>query len=82
MEGNIQHLALLNARGLHNISRLHFLFGAVAYISTLVWLLMLGLSTVDALVRAARSDVFFGSEYQLFPDWQIAKTELMALWPQ
>jgi membrane glycosyltransferase len=77
VEGNIQHLALLNARGLHNINRLHFLFGAVAYISTLVWLLMLGLSTVDALVRAARSDVFFGSEYQLFPDWQIAKTELI-----
>lgn len=78
VEGNIQHLALLNARGLHTISRLHFLFGAVAYISTLVWLLMLGLSTVDALVRAAHSDVFFGSEYQLFPDWQIAKTELIS----
>jgi membrane glycosyltransferase len=77
VEGNIQHLALLNARGLHTINRLHFLFGAVAYISTLVWLLMLGLSTVDALVRAAYSNVFFGSEYQLFPNWQIAKTQLI-----
>lgn len=77
VEGNIQHLALLNARGLRTVNRLHFLFGAVAYISTLIWLLMLGLSTVDALVRAAQSNVFFGSEYQLFPNWQIAKTELI-----
>lgn len=77
VQGNIQHLALLNARGLHSISRLHFLFGAVAYISTLVWLLMLALSTADALVRAANSNVFFSSGYQLFPDWPIAKTELI-----
>ncbi len=77
VQGNIQHLALLNARGIHSISRLHFLFGAVAYISTLVWLLMLALSTADALVRAANSNVFFSSGYQLFPDWPIAKTELI-----
>lgn len=77
VQGNIQHLALLSARGFHSISRLHFLFGAVAYISTLVWLLMLALSTVDALLRAAQSNVFFSSGYQLFPDWPIAKTELI-----
>ena len=77
VQGNIQHLALLSARGLHSISRLHFLFGAVAYISTLVWLMMLALSTVDALVRAANSNVFFSSGYQLFPDWPIAKTDLI-----
>lgn len=77
VQGNIQHLALLHARGLHAMSRLHFLFGAVAYISTLVWLLMLALSTVDALMRAATSNVFFSSGYQLFPDWQIAKTDLI-----
>lgn len=77
VQGNIQHLALLNARGIHSISRLHFLFGAVAYISTLVWLAMLALSTADALVRAANSNVFFSSGYQLFPDWPIAKTDLI-----
>jgi membrane glycosyltransferase len=77
VEGNIQHLALLNARGLRTISRLHFLFGAVAYISTLVWLLMLGLSTLDALTRAAQSNVFFTSDYQLFPEWQITRTDLI-----
>ena len=77
VQGNIQHLALLNARGLNGVSRLHFLFGAVAYMSTLVWLLMLALSTVDALVRSANSNVFFSSGYQLFPDWPIAKTELI-----
>lgn len=77
VQGNIQHLALLNARGIRTLSRVHFLFGAVAYISTLVWLLMLALSTVDALVRATTSNVFFSSGYQLFPDWPIAKTDLI-----
>lgn len=77
VQGNIQHLALLTGARLHGLSRLHFLFGAVAYLSTLVWLCMLGLSTVDAVWRAWTSNVFFSSGYQLFPDWPIAKTGLI-----
>jgi membrane glycosyltransferase len=48
VQGNIQHLGLLRIAGLHAISRLHFLLGAIAYISSLVWLAMLVLSTADA----------------------------------
>lgn len=77
VQGNIQHLALLTGSGLHSLSRLHFLFGAVAYLSTLVWLSMLALSTADAVMRSLSSNVFFESGYQLFPSWPVAKTGLI-----
>src|SRR5690606_22148411 len=52
VQGNIQHLGLLGIAGLHPISRLHFLFGAIAYITSLIWLSMLVLSTADAVIRS------------------------------
>lgn len=77
VQGNIQHLGILNLRGLHPISRMHFLLGATAYITSLIWLLMLALSTADAVVRAINSNVYFTETYQLYPNWPIAKTELI-----
>ncbi len=77
VQGNIQHLGILDTKGLHPISRLHFLLGAVAYITSLIWLLMLVLSTADAVVRAINSNVYFTDVYQLYPNWPIAKTELI-----
>ena len=77
VQGNIQHLGLLNAQGLHPVSRVHFLFGAVAYIASLLWLLMLVLSTADAVFRALHSEIYFANAYQLFPDWPIVRTELI-----
>lgn len=40
-QGNLQHLALLGARGLHPINRLQFLMGAMAYIASPLWLITL-----------------------------------------
>lgn len=82
VQGNIQHLGILDTAGLHPISRSHFLLGATAYISSLIWLLMLILSTVDAVVRALHSNDYFPEVSQVFahfnmPEWPIAKTELI-----
>jgi membrane glycosyltransferase len=77
VQGNIQHLGILDLPGLHPISRCHFFFGALAYITSLIWLLMLVLSTADAVVRALNANVYFTETYQLYPDWPIAKTELI-----
>lgn len=77
VQGNIQHLGILNTRRLHPISRLHFLLGATAYLTSFIWLLMLVLSTADAVVRAINSNVYFTETYQLYPNWPIAKTELI-----
>lgn len=77
VQGNIQHMAILGGKGLHGLSRLHFLQGAIAYVSSLLWLSMLALSSVDAVVRATTSNQFFTSGFQLFPNWPIAKTGLI-----
>ena len=75
VQGNIQHLGIVDTKDLHPISRMHFLLGAIAYITSLIWLLMLALSTADAVVRAINSNVYFTEVYQLYPNWPIAKTE-------
>ncbi|MEE4637984.1 MAG: glucans biosynthesis glucosyltransferase MdoH [Wenzhouxiangella sp.] len=48
MQGNLQHLRLLGLPGLHPASRLHFLFGAFAYLSSVAWLglIAMGLATI------------------------------------
>jgi len=77
VQGNIQHLGLLKVKGLKWVNRLHFLFGAFAYVSSLVLFCMLALGTVDALIRATSVPDFFVSEYQLFPSWQVARQDMM-----
>lgn len=77
VQGNLQHLRLLGARGLHKVSRLHFLFGALAYLTSFLWALMLAISTVDAIGRAQGEHDFFRQGYQLFPDWPIAVPNLI-----
>jgi membrane glycosyltransferase len=76
-EGNLQHLRLLGARGLHPLSRLYFVMGALAYGCSLLWLLMLTVSTLDAGSRALTVASYFGASHQLFPDWPVARTAVM-----
>ncbi|QJR80829.1 glucans biosynthesis glucosyltransferase MdoH [Alteromonas pelagimontana] len=82
VQGNIQHLGLLGVKGLKTTNRMHFSFGAFAYMSSLVLFVMLMLGTTDALIRATTIPQFFTSDYQLFPTWQIAKQDMMVatLW--
>lgn len=40
-QGNLQHVRLLGARGLHWVSRLHLLMGIIAYLVSPVWLMLL-----------------------------------------
>jgi membrane glycosyltransferase len=41
--GNLQHLRILGARGLHPLSRFHMLQGAVSYLLAPVWLMLLAI---------------------------------------
>jgi membrane glycosyltransferase len=49
-QGSLQHLRLLTQRGLHPLSRLHFVLGAMGYVSSLLWLLILLAGTAYVLV--------------------------------
>ena len=54
-QGSLQHLRLLGMRGLHPLSRLHFLLGAMGHLASVLWLLMLLAATgYVALAEAGR----------------------------
>lgn len=72
-QGNLQHLKLLGARGLHPLSRFHFLSGAFAFILSPLWLLFLVLSTAEMVVAAVVGHAYFPPGYSLFPEWPISK---------
>jgi membrane glycosyltransferase len=48
-QGNIQHLGVVNARGLHWMNRFHMLQGAMGYLMSPLWLLFLAFSTLLAM---------------------------------
>ncbi|MFC2992473.1 glucans biosynthesis glucosyltransferase MdoH [Halomonas tibetensis] len=77
-QGNLQHLRLLSAPGLHGLSRLHFLLGATAFISSLLWLGIVLAGSLDAMLIARSEPTYFGSAEQLFPFWPQAQPELIA----
>lgn len=45
-QGNMQHVRLILAYGFHPISRVHFSMGAMAYLSSPLWLLLIVLSAL------------------------------------
>lgn len=49
-QGNLQHLRLIPAPGLHYASRLQFLFGAMSYLASPIWLVMLLACTAYAVL--------------------------------
>lgn len=48
-QGNIQHLGVVGARGLHWMNRFHMLQGAMGYLMSPLWLLFLAASTLLAV---------------------------------
>lgn len=76
-QGNLQHLRLLATAGLHPLSRLHFLLGAIAFISSLLWLAILASGSLDAVLIARSEPVYFQQGQQLFPLWPQARPELI-----
>jgi membrane glycosyltransferase len=68
-QGNLQHLRLLFSSGFRGASRFHMLQGAMAYISSVAWFLLL---LVWALMgRGEQNNVFnyFADSNPLFPQW-------------
>lgn len=74
-QGNIQHLKLLFRPELLVSSRTFFVLGALAYISSPLWLLLLLSSSLDAILEALLVHEYFPSEHQLFPTWPISRGE-------
>jgi membrane glycosyltransferase len=77
VQGNLQHLSLLNAKRLKMVNRLHMAFGAFAYLSSICLLVILLAGTSDAVLKAIEKPDYFTHLYQLFPTWIITPKTLM-----
>lgn len=74
--GNLQHLRLLGTAGLHPVSRFHLFHGAVAYLLSPAWFVLLvvwSLLGVDADTNVIR---YFNEANPFFPDWPPAMSHI------
>ncbi len=74
--GNLQHLRLLRTAGLHPVSRFHLFHGAMAYLLSPAWFMLLvfwALLGKDPQTNVIR---YFNETNPLFPDWPPAMTHI------
>ncbi len=70
-QGNLQHAAVLPARGLHPISRLHLLMGIGSYVTAPLWLLFLVLGILISVRARFVLPDYFPAGPSLFPTWPV-----------
>ena len=78
-QGNLQHLAVLPARGLHWVSRLHLLTGIGSYLTAPLWLLFLVFGILISLQAKFVRPEYFPKGFSLFPKWP-AQDPILAAW--
>jgi membrane glycosyltransferase len=78
-QGNLQHLAVLPARGLHWVSRLHLLTGIGSYLTAPLWLLFLILGLLISLQAHFIRPEYFPKGFSLFPTWP-QQDPVLAAW--
>ena len=70
-QGNLQHLAVLPARGLAAISRLHLLTGIGSYLTAPLWLLFILTGILIAVQARFVPPDYFPQGKSLFPQWPV-----------
>jgi membrane glycosyltransferase len=78
-QGNLQHAAVLPARGLHWVSRLHLLTGIGSYITAPLWLVFLTVGMAISVQAYFVPPEYFRAEPTLFPIWP-AQDPVRAVW--
>lgn len=78
-QGNLQHAAVLPARRLHWVSRLHLLTGIGAYVTSPLWLLFLSIGVAISVQAYYVPPEYFAAEPSLFPLWP-AQDPVRAMW--
>jgi membrane glycosyltransferase len=70
-QGNLQHVRLLTAKGLSAVSRLHLALGALSYVVSLLWLLLLVLASAEAAWAQVWPDSRVPAASLLFQPWPV-----------
>lgn len=78
-QGNLQHMAVIGAAGLHPVSRLHMATGIVAYLSAPLWLGFLLLGLIVSAEAHFLWPEYFPSGHTLFPLWPVIDAK-RAIW--
>jgi len=68
-QGNLQHMRVLPARGLHPLSRLHLFTGIMSYLASPLWLMFLSAGIGFFAWRMAHPPSYFAPYVTLFPTW-------------
>jgi membrane glycosyltransferase len=76
-QGNLQHLKIIGASGLSFASRLHLGIGIMSYLSSPLWLVMLGIGFALAVQSHLIRPEYFNHDFQMFPSWPRFNVELM-----
>jgi membrane glycosyltransferase len=76
-QGNLQHMKIIGASGLSFASRLHLGIGIMSYLSSPLWLLMLGIGFALAVQSHWIRPEYFNHDFQMFPTWPRFNVELM-----
>ncbi len=77
-QGNLQHLRLLGTRGFHPLSRFHLLFGAVSYLMSPGWLVLLIVWATLGLTEMVPQH-YFSETNPLYPLWpEMSTSQAMA----
>src|SRR5712672_871878 len=78
-QGNLQHLAVLPASGLHWVSRLHLLTGIGSYLTAPLWFVFLVVGILVSLQAQFVRPEYFPKGFSLFPVWP-AQDPILAAW--
>ncbi len=76
-QGNLQHLKIIGASGLRLVSRMHLGVGIMSYLSSPLWLVLLGIGFALAIQSRLIRPEYFSHDFQLFPTWPRFDVELM-----
>lgn len=75
-QGNLQHVKILRAKGLHWASRLHLLQGIMSYLASPLWLMLLVAGLCLTTVARYATPNYFPEGFSLFPVWPVFDPEL------
>ena len=68
-QGNLQHLRVLPAKGLHLATRQHIITGIMSYLASPLWMAQLLIGLVLVLQTRYIRPEYFTSQFTLFPAW-------------
>ncbi|RFB80614.1 glucans biosynthesis glucosyltransferase MdoH [Methylovirgula sp. 4M-Z18] len=68
-QGNMQHLRILPAKGLHLATRQHFATGIMGYLASPFWMAQLLVGIIIVIQASYIRPEYFTSDFSLFPAW-------------